>query len=197
MTRYGYMRVSTDKQEHLRQKSQLVAAGIAEENIFSDVQSGRKESRPGLNELLSVVKSGDSITVTEFSRCSRSVKQLMQLAETFREKEVDFISLKEKIDTTTAEGKFFYTIIAAFAEFEANLISDRTKQALAAAKKEGRTGGRPKVDQSELERALYYYQNTDKSVSKISKETGISKSSIYREIERQDIKRRDLSPKMV
>lgn len=194
MTRYGYMRVSTkDKQEFTRQRKFLADADISEENIFSDKQSGKVVERKGLNSLLSVLKEGDSVTVTEFSRCSRSVKQLIELSELFREKGVDFISLKEKVDTTTAEGKLFYTIIAAFSEFEANIISDRTKQALAAAADEGRKGGRPKVNQEELERALYYYQNSNKSVSQISKATGISKSSIYREIEKRNIQRRDIS----
>lgn len=193
MTVYGYERISTShRQELTRQTKLLLDAGISKENIFSDIESGKKTDRKGLNDLLSIVKEGDSITVCEFSRISRSTKQLIEIAEDLSNRGVNFISLKENIDTTSAEGKLFYTIISAFAAFEADLISQRTKQGLEAAAAKGRKGGRPKVDKDELERAIHLYQNSNYSVSEIATKTNISKSSIYREIDRLNIKRRDL-----
>lgn len=193
MTRYGYARISTShRQELSRQIKLLTDSGIAKENIFTDIESGKKTNRKGLNDLLSIAQEGDSITVCEFSRISRSTKQLIEIAEDLSNRGINFISLKEKIDTTTAEGKLFYCIISAFSAFEADLISERTKQGLAAAAAKGRKGGRPKVNQDELERAIHLYQNSNYSVSKISAKTNISKSSLYREINRLNIKRRDL-----
>lgn len=191
MTAYGYMRISTNegKQSFLRQESQLTDSGIARENIFKDAESGRSDSREGFNELLSQIKEGDSLTVCEFSRASRSIQTLIKLAEDLNAKGCEFVSLKENIDTRTAEGKLFYTIIAAFAAFEVDLIRQRTKQGLEAARKQGRHGGRPKLDQENVKTAIALYQTNEMSIKKITEKTGVSKSALYRALEEAGVKR--------
>ena len=189
MTRYGYMRISTneDKQSFLRQEQQLKDAGC--EKIFSDTESGSKADRAGLNELLSIVQSGDCVVTVEFSRIARSVQQLISVSDDLANRNVDFISLTENINTTSPEGKLFYTIIAAFSEFELNMIRSRTKQGLEAAKKKGRVGGRPRKDQTKLNAAVAAYIADEMSVSEISKATGVSSSTLYRELDKRGIER--------
>lgn len=191
MTAYGYMRISTNetKQSFLRQESQLLESGIAKENIFKDAESGRSDSRKGFNALLSQIKEGDSLTVCEFSRASRSIQTLIKLADDLNAKGCEFVSLKENIDTRTAEGKLFYTIIAAFAAFEVDLIRQRTQQGLEAARKQGRRGGRPKTNQAKIKTAIALYKANEMSISEIANATGVSKSVLYRALKEADIER--------
>lgn len=189
MTKYGYMRISTneEKQSFLRQEQQLKDAGC--EIIYSDTESGSKINREGLNELLSVVEEGDCVVTVEFSRIARSVQQLISIADDLANRGVDFMSLTESINTTTPEGKLFYTIIAAFSEFELNIIRSRTRQGLEAAAKKGRVGGRPRTNESKLSAAIALYQTDEMSVSEISKATGVSRSVLYRELDKRKIER--------
>lgn len=191
MTAYGYMRISTNetKQSFLRQESQLLESGIAKENIFKDAESGTSDFRKGFNALLSQIKEGDSLTVCEFSRASRSIQTLIKLADDLNAKGCEFVSLKENIDTRTAEGKLFYTIIAAFAAFEVDLIRQRTQQGLEAARKQGRRGGRPRINQAKIKTAIALYQADEMSISQITEATGVSKSALYRALEKEGIKR--------
>lgn len=189
MTRYGYMRISTNesKQSFLRQEQQLKDAGC--EKIFSDTESGSKANRKGLNELLETVQTGDCVVTVEFSRIARSVQQLITIAEDLANRGVDYISLTENINTTSPEGKLFYSIIAAFSEFELNMIRTRTQQGLSAARKKGRVGGRPRTDPAKLNAAVAAYVADELSVSEIAKATGVSSSTLYRELEKRGIDR--------
>lgn len=190
MTLYGYMRISTNNhQEFLRQETQLIERGVPQENIYRDVESGRKENRAGLNKVLSLLEEGDTLIVCEFSRISRSVQQLISIADDLNNRHVDFVSLKENIDTSTAEGKLFYTIIAAFAAFEVDMIRQRTKQGLEAARKKGRVGGRPTTDKNKLATAAKLYQADEMSVKEICEATGISKSVLYAYLKKNNIER--------
>lgn len=190
MTLYGYMRISTNNhQEFLRQETQLIERGVPQENIYRDIESGRKENRAGLNEVLSLLEEGDTLIVCEFSRISRSVQQLISIADDLNNRRVDFVSLKENIDTSTAEGKLFYTIIAAFAAFEVDMIRQRTKQGLEAARKKGRVGGRPTTDKNKLATAAKLYQADEMSVKEICKATGVSKSVLYAYLKENNIGR--------
>lgn len=187
--RYGYARVSTTEQNLGRQLEALERAGIEPENIFTDKISGAQESRPALDELLGILEEGDSVTVLSFDRLARSTMHLLTLSEQFKAQGVNLISIKDACDTTTPQGKFFFTITAAFAEMERSIIKERQAEGIALAKKEGRMTGRPKVDQDALETALTLFKSGSHSVSKISKQTGISRSSLYREAAKRGITR--------
>ena len=142
MTRIGYARVSTPDQEAglAAQVSMLEEAGC--EFVFRDIASGRLSSRPQWDAARAVLKAGDALVAVRLDRFSRSVRDLLAVAEDFRVRGVDLVCTAQPIDTTTAAGKLFFTLIAAFAEFERNLISERTKDGLAATSGRGRNGGR-------------------------------------------------------
>ncbi len=140
MTRIGYARVSTPDQEAglAAQVSMLEEAGC--EFVFRDIASGRLSSRPQWDAARAVLKAGDALVAVRLDRFSRSVSDLLAVAEDFRVRGVDLVCTAQPIDTTTAAGKLFFTLIAAFAEFERNLISERTKDGLAATSGRGRNG---------------------------------------------------------
>lgn len=192
MTKLGYMRISTneDKQSFLRQEQQLKDAGC--EIIFKDVDSGTKINRKGLEELLNVAKSGDCVVTVEFSRISRSVKQLIEIAETLRDNGIDYVSLMENVDTRTPYGMCFYQIMASLNALEVNILRERTKQGLEAAAAKGRKGGRPR--NKNIVSAIALYKADEMSVSEISKATGVSRSTLYRALEEQGVPRRGAFP---
>ena len=143
MARIGYQRVSSDRQVTLGQRARLEAAGV--DRIFSDeAQSGRKASRPEFDKMLDFLRAGDQLVVVRLDRLGRSVKNLIELVEKLREKGVDLIVLDQGIDTSTPAGRFFFHVLAALAEMEADLIRERTMDGLAAARAHGNLGGRPK-----------------------------------------------------
>lgn len=180
MTVYGYQRVSTKEQNLDRQTQQLMAYGIKPENIYTDKDSGGKVHRKGLDELLSKVTSGDKVVVIELSRLARSVNQLLSISEDFQKRSIELVSLKEQIDTSTAAGKLFFTISAAFSQFEKDMIQDRTKQGLAVAKAKGIKLGRPKAKQEAVDEAMRLYKEASMTVKQIAAATGLSEPTIYR-----------------
>ncbi len=180
--RMGYCRVSTDDQNLDLQKDALKKAGC--EKLFEDRISGAKSSRPGLNELLGFARKGDTIVVWRLDRLGRSMKDLIALVSMLEEKGIELASLTESIDTSTSAGKLFFHIFGAIAEFEKNLIIDRTRAGLAAARARGRKGGRPKLlDQSKRALAVKLYHEKDKTVKEICTLMGISKPTLYKYIE--------------
>lgn len=187
--KYGYARVSTAEQNLGRQIEALQAAGIEPANIYTDKVSGAAESRPALDELLEALEEGDSVTVLSFDRLARSTMHLLTLAEKFNAQGVNLISIKDACDTTTPQGKFFFTITAAFAEMERAIIKERQAEGIALAKKEGRMTGRPKVDQDALETALTLFKSGQHSVAQITKQTGIGRTTVYREAGKRGITR--------
>ncbi len=138
---YGYARVSTGLQDPALQLDALTAAGCA--RIFIDKVSGKLDRRPELDKLLEVVLPGDVIVVWRLDRLGRSMKHLIDIIAELGERGVGFRSLTEAIDTTTASGKLLFHIMGSLAEFERQLIVERTKAGLAAARARGRHGGRP------------------------------------------------------
>ena len=177
--KFGYARVSTNDQSLERQIKALKDAGIDEQNIFSDKISGAKESRPGLDDLLSRLRPGDSVTVLSWDRLARSLKQLVTLCDDFQALGVDFISLHEQSDTSTPQGKFFFQIMASLAEFEREIIRQRQAEGIAIAKAKGKYRGKPPVDETKLDAAMSLL-----SVREISETTGVSRSTMYREAQR-------------
>lgn len=188
--RFGYARVSTLDQNLDRQIEALLAQGIEGKNIFTDKVSGAKERREGLDDLLSRLREGDSVTVLSFDRLARSTKQLLSISEKLESLGVDLVSLKESIDTSSPQGKLFFTITSAFAEFERAMIKERQAEGIAIAKaKRGQCGGRPKVAQEKLEAAIALYQGGKMSSAKIAETTGVSRATLYRELEKRGIRR--------
>ncbi len=145
----GYARVSTLDQNLDLQADALNGAGCDE--IYSDVASGAKDKRPGLDQALARLQSGDTLIVWKLDRLGRSMKHLIETVNELGARGVDFQSVEEKIDTTTPAGRFFFHIFAAIAEFERGMISERTVAGLTAARARGRKGGaKPKLDAEQI-----------------------------------------------
>ena len=185
--RIGYARVSTREQNLDRQLDQLNAAGA--DRIYSDKMSGAKESRPQLDKMLEQLREGDTVIVCSYDRLARSTKQLFDLAERFESEGVGLVSLKEGTDTTTPQGRFFFTICAAMAQFERELIKERQAEGIAAAKARGRKFGRPATDSEKMDTAIRLYQDGGLSVSEICERTGVSRAPLYRAIKQQGVTR--------
>ena len=173
----GYCRVSTAGQSLDRQIDQLTAAGC--ERVYQEKVSGASKERPELTRLLDALRGGDVVVVTELSRLGRTVKGLIELVEKIHQLGADIRSLKENIDTTSPMGKMVFTVMAAVAEMERDLIRERTADGLKAARARGRKGGRPAIDQEHLNLALRMYDSKSCTVAEITKATGISKATLY------------------
>lgn len=144
----GYVRVSTNDQNTALQRNALECAGC--ELIFEDKISGRTSDRPGLKRVLKTLGEGDTLVVWKLDRLGRSMRHLVVLVEELRERGINFRSLTDSIDTSTPMGRFFFHVMGALAEMERELIVERTRAGLAAARAEGRIGGRrPKFSQGE------------------------------------------------
>ena len=190
MAKYFYARVSTKEQHIQRQIDKAHELGFADKNIFVDHGlTGKNTNRPELQRLLETVQSGDSITCTELSRISRSTKDLLGLSEQLQTLGVDLISIKEQIDTTTPMGRFFFTVSSAFNQLELELAQQRAQEGREAAKRQGKTGGRPRVDAEKLNRAIDLATNGDLSMREIVDATGVSRNVIYTELRKRGITR--------
>lgn len=179
----GYARVSTKDQKLKSQRDLLKNAGC--EQIYTDIASGVREDRTGLNEMIKYLRKGDTVITYKNDRIFRSLKNMIELIDSFNEKGVHFKSLSEpEFDTTTANGKFLLQIFASVAEFERNLISERTKMGLVNARKRNKLLGRPKGTKKEtLEKyqyARHLYENMKIPIRKACDQANISKSSFYR-----------------
>ncbi|MEK4264041.1 recombinase family protein [Paenibacillus sp. FSL L8-0696] len=179
---FGYARVSTQDQNLDLQIDSLEKAGAAV--IYKEKMTGTKKERPELEQLLKAISEGDSVVVYKLDRISRSTKHLIELAETFEDKKVNFISIQDSIDTSTAMGRFFFRTMASIAELERDIISERTKSGLQSAKMRGRNGGRPSKDPKLVERALKLHSSNQYSIKEITDMTGVSKSVLYRALEK-------------
>lgn len=185
---FGYARVSTEEQNLDRQIDQLRAQGVKKEDIFTEKITGTKKDRPELIRLLDKTREGDTIIVSELTRLSRSTKDLLDLSETMREKGIELKSLKENIDTTTATGKAMFGMLAVMAQFERDLISERTKEGLKSARARGRKGGRPKTETKAIKKALTMYDSKDYTINEICEECNISKNNLYNYIRAREDK---------
>ncbi len=180
--RIGYARVSTEDQRLDRQEDALRAAGC--EKVFLEKASGMKDDRPELARMLALLRKGDSVVVVKLDRISRSTKHLIEFSQKFDEMGVDFISLGDAIDTTTPMGRFFFRVMASIAELERDMIAERTKGGLKAARVRGHKGGRPRASAEAIERAAKMYEAGNFSISEITEAAGISKSTFYRYVRR-------------
>jgi DNA invertase Pin-like site-specific DNA recombinase len=178
---FGYARVSTQDQNLNLQIDDLKKAGCG--RIFQEKVSSAKE-RPELQKLLETLREEDTVIVWKLDRLGRSLKELINLINDFQQKKIGFRSLNDAIDTTTAQGRLVFNIFASLAEFERDLIRERTKAGLSAARSRGRTGGKPKgltkEAQSKAEAARILYDKKEKTVAEIGKLLGISRATVYR-----------------
>lgn len=176
----GYARVSTDTQNLDRQLDALKQYGI--DQLYCEKMSGAKKSRPELDRMLHEMEDGDTVVIESLSRLGRSVKNLAELMEVFNTRNIRLISLKETIDTTSSTGRLLFTILSSLAQFERDVLVERTKEGLHAARARGRCGGRPKTDEAVLKKAVALYQTKQYSLKEIRELTGVSASTIYRAI---------------
>lgn len=179
----GYARVSTPDQKLEAQIDLLEKARC--EKIYTDVASGTRDDRPGLQEMIKYIRKGDTIITYKNDRVFRSLKNMVELIDKFNEIGVHFKSLSEpEFDTTSANGKFLLQIFAAVAEFERNLISERTKVGLTNARKRKKLLGRPSGSKKETIEKYHYakhlYDNQNVPISIACKRAGIGKTTFYR-----------------
>jgi DNA invertase Pin-like site-specific DNA recombinase len=181
MALLGYARVSTDEQDASLQLDALNAAGC--ERVFTDTGSGALTHRPELDRVLDHLRKGDTLVVWRLDRLGRSLRHLVETVNDLAEREVGFQSLRESIDTTTSGGRLVFHIFAALAEFERDLIRERTQAGLAAARARGRKGGRRTVMTPEkLALARSMYDSGEHTVAAIASVLGVSRASIYRHL---------------
>ena len=177
---FGYARVSTEQQNLDRQLDMLQKYGV--DYLYNEKMTGTKRNRPELDKLLERLTVGDTVVVESLSRLGRSTKDLIWLMETFNERGVNLVSLKESIDTTTSTGKLLFTLMSALAQFERDVLADRTREGLAAARARGRKGGRPPVDREAVRKAVKLYRTKEYSLKEIEELTGVKRSTLYRKI---------------
>ena len=174
----GYARVSTADQHLAMQEDALRKDGCKE--VFTDVVSGVKATRPGLDKALAYLRDGDTLVVWKLDRLGRSIKHLIETIKSLSERKIGFKSLQENIDTSTSGGKLIFHIFSALAEFERELIRERTDAGLKAARARGRLGGRPPVlDNRQVNRMVEMYDEQKNTVAEICKIYSISRPSFY------------------
>jgi DNA invertase Pin-like site-specific DNA recombinase len=179
---YGYCRVSTAEQHLDLQRDALKRAGC--EKIFSDTASGALDNRPQLAKVVAALRSGDTLVVWRLDRLGRSLRHLIDTVNDLRERRIGFRSLQESIDTSTSGGKLVFHIFGSLAEFERELVRERTQAGLAAARARGRMGGRPRAMTPEKVRlARQLYDSREHTVEAIAKTLGVSRASIYRHLD--------------
>lgn len=182
MAKIGYARVSTRDQNPDAQVDALREAGCT--RIFTDRASGKLARRPELDKALDYVRAGDQLVVTKLDRLGRSVRHLIDLVSDLGERGVDLRVLHQGIDTTTPAGRLFFHLVGAFAEFERDLISERTHEGLDAARARGRAGGRPaRMTPQKAALARQLYDTREHTVAAIARTLGVSRASIYRHLD--------------
>jgi DNA invertase Pin-like site-specific DNA recombinase len=176
----GYARVSTDDQNLDLQLDALKAAGC--EQLYTDRLGGAVKQRPGLEGAFRYLRSGDTLVIWKLDRLGRTVKGLLSLIEELQERGIQFLSLTDGINTATPAGRFFFHVMAAMAQMERELIKERTRAGLAAARDRGRTGGRPRVlDDSKLAMAKRLL-DAGESPTAVARNLGIGRATLYRAI---------------
>ena len=181
---YGYARVSTGGQTKDLQRDALEKAGC--NRIFIDVASGAKAHRPELDHMLDLLREGDTVVVWKLDRLGRSLQNLVELNNNFYARGVQFRSLTEAIDTSTPGGTLIFNIFGSLAQFERDLIRERTRAGLEAARARGRTGGRPaSLDEKQIKEVRRLYESRSVTVDQISKMMNVGRATIYRYLQKQ------------
>ncbi len=178
----GYARVSTLEQTLDLQRDALDRAGC--ERVFTDTISGSKVERPGLEQALHFMRSGDTLVVWRLDRLGRSLQHLIETVGRLQERGIGFRSITESIDTTSSGGKLIFHVFGALAEFERELIRERTRAGLEAARARGRQGGGPRsLDPRKVAMARALHSDKSNSIEDICKTLRVSRSTLYRYLE--------------
>ena len=176
----GYMRVSTADQNLGLQRDALIAAGVAPDRICEDVCSGRAVDRPGLERALDIARDGDALVIWKLDRIGRSLPHVVGLVGDLQKRGIGLKVLTGDVDTTTATGRLVFGIFATLAEFERDLIHERTMAGLAAARARGRAGGRPRVmTRQKLKAAMALMADRDNAARDVAAQLGVSVSTLY------------------
>lgn len=173
----GYARVSSVGQNLDSQTDALQLAGCGK--IFSEKLTGSRMDRPAWDQVLQYVRPGDAIVVTELSRMTRSLLHLLETVKALEERGVNLLSLRENIDTTTATGRCFLSMMGAIHQVERELRAERAAAGRASAKARGKTGGRPRTDVSKLEAARVLYENSEKTAAEVSELAGVGRRTFF------------------
>lgn len=177
----GYARISTNDQNLDLQNDALTKAGC--EKIFTDIASGAKSDRAGLMEALNFMRAGDTLVVWKLDRLGRSLRHLIDTVADIQAKKMGFRSIQENIDTTTSGGKLFFHIFGALAEFERDIIRERTNAGLASARARGKLGGRPRtMDKKKIGMAQSLYADGKSTIKDICETLKVSKATLYRHL---------------
>ncbi len=188
---YGYARVSTDEQNLDFQMDALEKYGCSK--IYCEKISGRITKRTELDRLMLKIKKGDSLVVWKLDRLGRTTKQLIELTTELKNRNVNFISLQDSIDTTTPLGKFYFTVMAGLAEMEVDMIRERTVAGLAAARKRGRIGGRPKISKKTVTDIFLLADKKKMNGREIAKIVNVSPTSVYRYLRQRETDKTELT----
>jgi DNA invertase Pin-like site-specific DNA recombinase len=177
----GYARVSTDGQDHALQLDALRAAGC--ERVFTETASGSKSDRVELAKALELARRGDALVVWRLDRLARSLRHLIEIAETLRRREVALRSISESIDTSSPSGRFLFHVLGSLAEMEREIIVERTRAGLRAAAARGRVGGRPPaLDEAKVRAARAMLASGTMTASEVAKQLGVAASTLYRHV---------------
>lgn len=180
----GYIRVSTIEQNEARQIEALKQKGVDPENFYTDKQSGKNADRPALKKLLAYVRRGDTVVTESISRIARNTKDLLSIIDQLQSKGVEFISLKETIDTSTSQGKFMLTIFAAMAELERDSILQRQAEGIAVAKEQGKYKGRQpiQIDEALFKSTVAEWRQGKITARKAMEAVGLKPNTFYRRV---------------
>jgi DNA invertase Pin-like site-specific DNA recombinase len=181
----GYARVSTMDQNLDRQINMLTDYGC--EKVVEEKFTGTIKDRQGLQTLMDVIRAGDTVVVESISRLGRKTLDILTVIQEFEDMGVQFVSLKENMDTRTSTGKAMFQMMCVIAELERNLIAERVKEGLEASRKRGKKLGRPKVDQAKIDIALRMYESKEYSIKEIVEGTGVSQGTLYRAINKRKL----------
>lgn len=189
LMKFGYARVSTMDQNLEMQIGALEKYGV--DKIFSDKATGKNMQRKEFSKLLEQLRKGDTLIIFSLSRLGRKTKDLIELVEKFNAEDINLISLKESIDTTSPMGRAMIGMISIFAELERELITERVKEGVKNARARGRLGGRPRINSEKVREALALYHTEHYSVQEIINKTGVSKATLYRRLSELEDKNAD------
>ena len=178
--RIGYVRVSTKEQNTARQEELMKSLGV--DKIYIDKMSGKDTDRPALQEMMNFVHEADAVIVESISRFARNTKDLLELTEQLKNKQVQFVSQKENIDTNTPAGKFMLTIFGAVAELEREYIRQRQKEGIEIAKEEGKYKGRRPKKLNDFDEIYAQWKSGKITATSACKQLGISRSTFYRKV---------------
>ena len=185
----GYARVSKDNQHLDRQIDMLKEYGA--DKIIQEKYTGTKKNRPGMEHLLQMIRTNDIVVVESISRLGRNTLDILNLIQRLEMEKVEFISLKENMDTTTPTGKAMLQMMSVIAELERNLLAERVKEGIIASRSRGTTVGRPKLPQEKVNVAMRMYNSGEYSIKEIVANAGISQGTLYREINKMRLQQID------